>query len=97
MRAIFSSAANGDVRKILEYYAHEVGADVALDFHSELRVSVDRLKQWPKAFPLVDGAIRRTLLRSFPFQVVYKIESATRIRILAVRHHKQNPGYGLDR
>lgn len=97
MKAIFSSAANADVRKILEYYADEVGADVASDFHTELRVSVDRIKQWPKAFPLIDGEIRRMPLRIFPFQVVYKIESMTQIRILAVRHHKQNPGFGLDR
>lgn len=94
MRAIFTSAANRDVRRALEYYRREAGADVAAEFHSQLRA---RIKQWPQSYPLIHAEIRRAILKNFPFQVVYRIESAQRIRILAIRHHKQHPDFGLGR
>ena len=89
MKAIFTSAANRDVRRILEYYRREAGSDVAYDFHSELGFALERIKQWPQAFPLIHTELRRLILRRFPFQVVYRIASEDRVRILAVRHHKQ--------
>jgi toxin ParE1/3/4 len=95
MKAIFSSAANRDVRRILEYYSREASAEVALDFQSKLKAVTDRIKHWPQAFPLIDKEVRRAILSKFPFQVVYRIESSDRVRILAVRHHKQNPDPGL--
>lgn len=97
MKAVFSSGANRDIKKILEYYALEAGADVAMDFHAELKTVIDRIKQWPESFPLLDGIRRRATLRRFPYQVIYRVESANRARILVVRHHKRDPDFGLDR
>jgi len=97
MKAAFSSGANRDVRRILEYYVREAGADVAQDFHSELKSVIDRIKRWPKAFSVINSDIRRAILRRFPFQVIYSIQSEDQIRILAVRHHKQDQDFGLDR
>ena len=53
MNALFSSGAYRDVKNILEYYASEAGADVAMDFHSELRALLERIKEWPESFPLI--------------------------------------------
>ena len=97
MKIIFSSRANREVRRILEYYTLEAGAGIAWDFHSELKAVTERIKQGPMSFPLIHTVIRRAILKKFPFQVVYRIESENRVRILAVRHHKQNPDFGLDR
>ena len=97
MKIVYSSRANRDVRKILEYYTREASAKVAFDFHSELKALTDRIKQWPMTFPLIDPDLRRAILKKFPFQVVYRIEAEKRIRILTIRHHKQNPDLGLDR
>ncbi len=97
MRVRFSSAANGDVRKTLEYYKREASAEIAMDFHSELMGTIERIKKWPKSFPLIHDELRRALLNRFPFQIVYKIESSESVAIYAVRHHKQHPDFGLDR
>jgi toxin ParE1/3/4 len=97
MKVRFSSAANGDVRRTLEYYANEAGADVAMDFHSELRATIDRIKQWPKSFPLVHDELRPAILKKFPYQIIYKIESTKTISVYAIRHHKQHPDFGLRR
>ena len=97
MKVRFSSAANRDVRRALEYYKREAGADVAKDFHYGLMTTVERIKQWPESFPLIHDELRRALLKKFPYQIVYKIESSESIAIYAVRHHKQHPDFGLDR
>jgi plasmid stabilization system protein ParE len=78
MKLRFSSAANRDVRRTLEYYTREAGADVAINFHSELRVTIERIKQWPKSFPVIRDELRRAILKTFPYQVVYKIERVER-------------------
>lgn len=96
MRTTFTSAANLDVTNALEYYRREAGVDVAEDFYNELRHAIERIKQWPKSFPTIHPELRRTILRRFPFPVVYAIK-ADRIRILAVRHHRRNPNFGLNR
>ena len=97
MKIIFSSRANREVRRILEYYTREASAKVAFRFHSDLKAITDRIKRWPMSFPLIHTEIRRAILKKFPFQVVYRIKAENQIRILAVRHHKQNPNFGLDR
>jgi plasmid stabilization system protein ParE len=97
MMAVFSSGANRDVNRILEYYSTEASVDVAMDFHAELDAMVDRIKQWPESFPLIGEDLRRAILRRFPYQVVYRIQSADKIRVLVIRHHKQHPDFGLDR
>lgn len=97
MKAVFSSGANRDIKRILKYYSIEASVDVAMDFHAELNAVVDRIKQWPESFPLVGEGVRRAILRRFPFQVVYRVRSADQIRILVIRHHKQHPNFGLDR
>jgi toxin ParE1/3/4 len=96
MTIVFSSRANHEVRRILEYYAREASAEVAFDFHSELKAIIERIKRWPLSYSLIDPEIRRALLRKFPFQVVFRIEVDERIRILAIRHHKQDSDFGLD-
>jgi plasmid stabilization system protein ParE len=96
MRIVFSSRANREVRKALEYYTRNAGAKVAFRLRSDLKAITERIKRWPMSFPLIDTEIRRAILKKFPFQVVYKIEAEHRIRILAVRHHKQNPDLGLE-
>ena len=53
MKAAFSAGAHRDVKNILEYYAREADAEVAMDFHAELRALIDKIKQWPESFPLV--------------------------------------------
>ncbi len=97
MKLVFSSGANRDIKKILEYYSTEAGVDIAMDFHAELDGVVDRIKQWPESFPLIGKGLCRAILRRFPYQVFYRVQSADRIRILVIRHHKQRPDFGLDR
>jgi plasmid stabilization system protein ParE len=95
MRVIFNSRANREVRSIAEYYTHEAGAKHAQEFLHELAKIVDRIKLWPRSFSAIDTDIHRAVLSKYPFVVVYEIESKESVRILAVRHQKQNPHFRL--
>lgn len=97
MKARFVSAANRDIHRILEYYSDEAGADVAADFCDELEFIIDSIKRSPNSYPLIDDERRRILFQRFPFQIIYRVESTEFVRIIAVRHHKQHPDFGLDR
>ncbi len=95
MRVIYNSCANREVRSIAEYYTHEAGAKHAQECLNDLEEIVDRIKLWPRSFPAIDTDIHRAVLSKYPFVVLYEIESKESVRILAVRHQKQNPDLGL--
>lgn len=93
MKVSFSSGSNRDVEEILNFYSSEAGPEVAMDFHTELRASIERIKQWPESAPEVRSHLRRALMSRFPFQIIYRLRSTDEIRILAVRHHKRRPKF----
>ncbi len=97
MRVIFSSGANRDIKTILEYYSIEAGVEIAMDLFADLDSVIHRIKQWPESFASINQSFRKAVLRNFPYQVIYRLESAGSIRILAIRHHRQHPDFGLDR
>ena len=95
MKVKFNSRANREVRSIAEYYTLEAGEKHAQEFLDDLGKIIDRIKLWPRSFPVIGTNIHRALLSKYPFVVLYEIESDECARILAVRHHKQNPDLGL--
>ena len=97
MKTRFLSAANKDVRCVLDYYFRKAGASVAADFHEELEEIIDRLRRSPNSFPVIDDLRRRALLKRFPYQVIYRVEAEGSILIIAVRHDKLHQSFGLDR
>ena len=44
----------------------------------------------------VEGAARRIILKTFPYQLVYRVEG-DEVRIYAVAHLKRRPGYWTTR
>ncbi len=95
--AIFSSAANRDVKRALDYYKREAGAMVANDFIAQLEFKVAIILRSPEAYRVVTRDLRCANLDRFPYQIVYRIADGSVIRIISVRHHKQHPDFGLDR
>lgn len=63
---------------------------------SEVYAAIDRIIDNPTIYPEVDG-VRRTLVRRFPYSVLYRLLVNKRIRVLVIRHHKRRPEYGAGR
>jgi plasmid stabilization system protein ParE len=75
---------------------------VAARFRDEFRATVSRIKANPHAGALVNaeidptGRTRRRMVRNFPYLVFYLVGTDV-IRIVAVAHVKQEPGYWASR
>lgn len=70
--------------------------DLGKRFLSSLEDGISRIRINPKLFPFVDGDIRRCLLRTFPFAILFR-QRTSRIEIVAVMHLKRHPGYWQER
>jgi toxin ParE1/3/4 len=63
----------------------------------EVELGIAFLRRYPEAAPKVLGSIRRFVLPSFPYSLLYRPLSSGALRILAVAHHKRQPDYWIGR
>ena len=85
-----------DLRGILAFYEYESGTLLADRLYAELMSRIRQVQQNPKRFPFSKGDRRRVNLERFPYHLLYRIKSNC-VRILVLRHHQQDPAYGLRR
>jgi plasmid stabilization system protein ParE len=92
----FDPAAARDYNDARDYY-YDQRPDLAVAFEADFHRAVDLIRAHPEGSPVVteEGA-RKRLLRRFPYNVYYTIESE-QIRIWAVAHEKQRPYYWHER
>ena len=69
---------------------------LGLDFLTEIERAIERIQQFPNAWPKVSQRSRRCRLTRFPYGLVYQIR-VDRIVVLAVMHLHRRPGYWLSR
>lgn len=50
----------------------------------------------PRVWPRFEASTRRYILQKFPYSIVFR-ETATRIIVVAVAHHKRRPRYWYRR
>jgi hypothetical protein len=82
MRVGFHSAVQNDVRRVLRRYDKE-SRRLGDEFWAELNRYFEVVAGNPFRFHIFIGDLRRVL--------------PDRITVIAVRHHKQNPRFGLKR
>jgi plasmid stabilization system protein ParE len=83
--------AEQEITDAIRHYL-EAGPGIAEDFLSDYDETVKRIVALPNAWPRVGKGLRRCLLSTFPYQIIYRIEGDS-IRIYAVAHVKRRPGY----
>jgi hypothetical protein len=95
MNFSFHPDAEEEFLKTIDFYENiesGLGYDFSLEVFSAVKISAD----YPQAWTMLDGEIRRTLVRRFPYGVLYSIEEDT-IFILAVMNLHRDPEYWKDR
>lgn len=95
MRIERHCAAQREVVEATRYYA-AAAPHLTGQFVAEFDEAVLRSAAHPNAWPPVGGGLRRCLLTKFPYQIIYRVEGEV-IRIYAVAHAKQRPGYWMKR
>ncbi|MCA9441624.1 MAG: type II toxin-antitoxin system RelE/ParE family toxin [Candidatus Omnitrophica bacterium] len=65
-------------------------------FLASVRDSLNRISINPRVFPEIEGDVRRCLVRTFPYAILFRILEDG-IRIVAVMHTRRNPNYWRGR
>jgi len=91
----FHREAEEEFLGAIDYY-EERGENLGLDFAVEVHAAIARATEHPKAWPVVEGEVRRSLTTRFPYGVLYSQEPDG-IFILAVMHLHRGPDYWKHR
>ncbi len=95
MRFSFHPEAAEEFNKAIDYYEDMepgLGYDFALEVHSTIKRSVEL----PKAWAVLEGDIRRSLVRRFPYGILYS-EEQEGLFIVAVMNLHRKPDYWKHR
>jgi len=95
MNFSFHPEAEEEFQHAIEYYdSKDDGLGYA--FAIEIYAAIQRAAEFPKAWSLLDGGIRRSLARRFPFGVLYAYENK-QLFIVAVMNLHRSPNYWKKR
>ncbi len=87
----FHPEAEAELNQAIDYY-EEIDPGLGWDFAVEVNSTVQRTIAFPNAWPVIEGEIRRSLVRRFPYGVLYSEENG-QIYIVAVMHLHRHPDY----
>jgi hypothetical protein len=94
MKVIFSKYAKFELDDAVCFYELEF-AGLGQRFSEEVKKAAIRISDYPEAWSIERGEIRKCLLHKFPYKLLYSIES-DHIFIIAVAHQHRKPDYWVD-
>jgi hypothetical protein len=95
MNFSFHPEAEKEFLAAIEYYERHA-ENLGFDFATEVYAAMGRAAEYPRAWPILEGEVRRCLITRFPYGVLYSQEPDG-IFILAVMHLHRNPDYWKHR
>jgi plasmid stabilization system protein ParE len=91
----FHPQAQIELVSAAEYLENETPG-TGSDFLLEIESSLFLISDFPEAWPLIDDEIRRFIVSRFSYSILYK-SNEKRIEVIAIMHHRQEPGYWTPR
>ena len=91
----FHPEAEIEFHEAINYY-EEREEKLGYDFSIEVYSAIQKILDYPLAWPILSGDIRRCFTNRFPYGVLYSIES-DEIFILTVMHLHRDPDYWRER
>ncbi len=95
MRVIFTRIATQELEDAVRFYDFE-SAGLGQRFKEEVRKAAVRIAEYPQAWSIERGEVRKCLLHTFPYKLLYSVEE-DHILVLAVAHQHRKPDYWVDR
>lgn len=95
MKYSFHPEAESELSHAIDYY-EERQENLGYDFSLEVYLTIRKILEYPSAWPVIEGEIRRCLINRFPFGVLYSMEE-DEVFILAVMHLHRDPDYWKSR
>ena len=79
----------------IEYY-EERQTGLGWSFSQEVHSAIDRILEFPLAWPTILVPLRRCLIEGFPYGVIY-FPHQTYIYVVAIAHFNRQPNYWVER
>ncbi|HGY55887.1 MAG TPA: type II toxin-antitoxin system RelE/ParE family toxin [Caldithrix abyssi] len=95
MNVLFTTYAKQELEDAFHYYELE-NPGLGKRFKTEIKRAVLRITQYPKAWSVERGDVRKYILHTFPYKLLYSIEK-DHILIIAVAHQHRKPDYWIER
>lgn len=95
MKVIFSKYAKLELEDATHFYELEFEG-LGRKFKKDVKKAAIRIPEYPKAWSVERGDIRKCLLHKFHYKLLYSIEE-DHIFIIAVAHQHRKPDYWIDR
>jgi len=95
MNFSFHPEAEIEFNKSIDYY-EEIGSGLGYDFALEVYSTIKRSVEFPDAWTVLEGEIRRSLVKRFPYGILYSKEQKG-IFIVAVMNLHRQPEYWKHR
>jgi plasmid stabilization system protein ParE len=96
MRVDYHSEALAELTETTEFYERRL-VGLSARFAQNLDEAIKAISAEPTHGRLDHRDVRIYGVKGFPYQICYRVLSETRIRILAVKHHKRHPDYWKHR
>ena len=94
-KVVFLPEAETEMLEAAKFYESQASG-LGIDYISEVEHAVRAILESPTTWPIIEGELRRRLVRRFPFGILYRIEPDA-IIIIAVSHLRRKPGYWKKR
>ena len=95
MRVIFTRIGKQELEDAIRYYELEYSG-LGRRFKEEVRKAVLRMTEYPKAWSIERGEVRKCLLHRFPYKLMYSLEK-DHILVIAVAHQHRKPDYWVGK
>ncbi|MCG5517268.1 type II toxin-antitoxin system RelE/ParE family toxin [Ectothiorhodospira sp. 9100] len=95
MRVIFTTIATQELEDAVRYYELEYSG-LGHRFKDEVRKAALRIAEYPQAWSIERGDVRKCLLHKFPYKLMYSVEEY-HILVIAVAHQHRKPDYWVGR
>lgn len=89
MHFSFHPEAEKEFNQAIDYY-EDMELGLGYDFALEIYATIERSVELPKAWAVLEGDVRRALVKRFPYGILYS-EERNGIFIIAVMHLHREP------
>jgi len=94
-RIILSPDVEADIKAVELWYRRKAPS-VGFRFRTELRLMLRLIAQFPYAFPVITGDVRRALMKAFPYSLYFALKNDT-VAVIALFHQHRRPTFDSTR
>jgi plasmid stabilization system protein ParE len=96
MRIEYHPSLHAELEEIRDYYESQ-SIGLGRDFVDEFERQILTIAAMPGRWMVVQGDLRRSLMKRFPYVIFFRILGADMIRVTVVKHEKRHPSLGMRR